>query len=87
MSGSKWCLTWRHVAHTSRPLTQEPKSRRSRWMDLRKEKQEEEVTVSSEGERTGVRRTRPTERAKEKEKGEKENMKAKENSEEKELRG
>ena len=56
-------------------------------MDLTKEKQEEEAMVSSEGECAGVRRTRPTERAKEKEKEGKENMKAKENSEEKEPRG
>ena len=40
--------------------------------DSRKENQEEDAMVSSEGESTGVRRTRPTERAKEKE-----NMKAK----------
>ena len=25
MSGPKWCRIWRQVAHTSRPLTQEPK--------------------------------------------------------------
>ena len=56
-------------------------------MDFRQEKQGEEAMVSSEEKSTGVRRTRPTERAKEKEKEERENMKAKENSEEKESRG
>ena len=41
-------------------------------MDLEKRKQELEAMVSSEGESNGVRQTRPTERAKEKEKEEKE---------------
>ena len=46
-------------------------------MNLKEEKQEEELMVSSEGESTGARRTRPMERAKEKEE-EGANMKAKE---------
>ena len=46
--GKVWCLTWRQVAHTSRPPTQEPRLRRSWRMDLRKEQQEEEAMVSSE---------------------------------------
>ena len=50
MSGSPVVLTWRQVAHTSRPPTQEPKLRRWRWMDLRTGKQEEEVMVVRGGE-------------------------------------
>ena len=57
-------------------------------MDLREDKQEEEVMVSSEWKSTGVKRTTPAEREKEKELEERENMTAKEeNSEVKELRG
>ena len=62
-------------------------------MDLTKEKQEEEVMVSSEGKSTGTKRarpagTRPAKRAKEEALEERENMTAKEeNAEEKEPRG
>ena len=52
-----------------------------------KKNQEEDEMVSSEGESTGVRRTRPTERAKDKEEEEQENMQAKENSEDRKPRG
>ena len=48
MNGFQWCLTWRQVAHASRPLTQRMRLRRSSWMNSRKGKQEEEVMVSFE---------------------------------------